>query len=719
MLAGVHPFRKIEAMETVGAILHAEPAPLARYREEVSEILQHMLRKMLAKDPADRYQSVHEVHTNLRALSLQALSRETAPPVLEGKPRTVTLGPKRSVLLLSALGLVAVVAMLLWERQAELSPAPAVNEITGTEKGAKSPESLGAREPEVITPSETTLALGVAVLPFENLSPDPDNAFFAAGVHDDVLTYLSRVSALRVISRTSVATYAGGDLTLPEIARKLGVSHVMAGSVRRAGSRVRVTVRLIEAVTDEHVWAKNYDRTLHDILAIQTEIAQTVVARVEAELTPQEAMGLAKIPTASTEAYDEYLRGLQLRNTQRVRVSSPDHDSDGISEHLLRATQLDRDFLAAWLMTMEVSSAAFWFNRDPDRRHLQRVRSALERIQALAPDSPESDLATGFHYYYITRDIRAAFAAFQRATAARPNDTQGLRFLAAAARRLEHWDTMVNAMRRVVLLDPANPRNRKDQISHLADSTDYAAAIAVAAEAIQRFPEEAWFRVFHAVLVARHTGDVTLCRRVMDDVPPENWLNNRFFFFVSLVRGVFSNTEQAIAWIEAADPASDSFARAPLNLNFCAGIHLLVGGDTEGARLRFKAAYAQFSARLDGAHELHRSSGMGFLSRLAALAGEHAAALEYRQLALAYVARTDDDVMYRNQARQSAAHTLAVLGDVDEAWSELQPLIRKPRCPTEWDLALRYDISHFFADSKGYQARVARLEARERVSSPK
>ncbi len=123
---------------------------------------------------------------------------------------------------------------------------------------------------EVVIPTEAALALGVAVLPFDNLSEDASNAFFAAGVHEDVLTYLSRVADLRVISRTSVENYADSDLSLPEIGRELGVSHVVEGSVRRAGDRVRVSVQLIDAATDEHVWAENYDRTLDDIFAIQT-----------------------------------------------------------------------------------------------------------------------------------------------------------------------------------------------------------------------------------------------------------------------------------------------------------------------------------------------------------------------------------------------------------------------------------------------------------------
>ena len=283
------------------------------------------------------------------------------------------------VLLVAAIGLFAIDRFLLdWGSEA-----------------APTEEMVGAEVAEAVKPAEAALALGVAVLPFTNLSPDPDNAFFAAGVHEDLLTYLSGVAALRVIARPSVERYANSDLSLPEIGRVLGVSNIMGGSVRRAGNRVRVTFQLIDSATGAHVWAENYDRTLEDIFAIQTEIAQAVVARVEAELTPQEAAGLAEIPTSSIEAYDEYLRGLERRNTEAVGDTWADYD--GISNHFLRATELDPDFLAAWLMMMEISGGAVLLTPDPDGLHLRRVLSALARIQALAPDSPESDLARIFH----------------------------------------------------------------------------------------------------------------------------------------------------------------------------------------------------------------------------------------------------------------------------------------------------------------------------------
>jgi TolB-like protein len=156
---------------------------------------------------------------------------------------------------------------------------------------------------------------GVAVLPFENLSEDPANAFFAGGVHEDVLTHLSRIGGLRIISRTSMIKIAERGLDVPEIGRQLGVSHVLEGSVRRAGDQVRVTVQLIEAATDNHLWAENFDRKLDDIFAIQSEIAQSIAAQLKTELSPEEISRIAQAPTDNLEAYDLYLKARELNRS--------------------------------------------------------------------------------------------------------------------------------------------------------------------------------------------------------------------------------------------------------------------------------------------------------------------------------------------------------------------------------------------------------------------
>jgi TolB-like protein len=162
------------------------------------------------------------------------------------------------------------------------------------------------------------LQRGVAVLPFSNLSEDPNNAFFAGGVHEDILTSLSRIADLRVISRTSMLKIAEQGLDIRAIGLQLNVSHVLEGSVRRAGDRVRVTVQLIDASNDNHLWADNFDRQLDDIFAIQSEVAQKIAGQLEAELSPELAQQLAEAPTQNTEAYDLYLKSREMARTWRA-----------------------------------------------------------------------------------------------------------------------------------------------------------------------------------------------------------------------------------------------------------------------------------------------------------------------------------------------------------------------------------------------------------------
>ena len=563
------------------------------------------------------------------------------------------------------------------------------------------------RELEILEPGvqpTAPLVLGVAVLPFDNLSEDAGNAFFASGVHEDVLTYLSRVVDLRVISRTSMLKIAETDLDVPAIGERLGVSHVLEGSVRRAGDRVRITVQLIDAATDEHVWADNYDRTLDDIFAIQTEIAQTIVARLEAALTPEEAASLADFPTTSIEAYDAYLRARERRNTAFTVAGRTDRA--GIIDQLLRATELDPGFIEAWLLLVEISSHAVFNSTEVDLNRTH-ASDALARIRALAPDSPESDLATGIYLYWVEYDLEQALAALERAVAARPNDRTALNMLAWVARRLKRWDMAVAAARQAVLVDPASAEAHIALITILTARLEVSAAIGAAAEAARRFPESVIFRVRHADLIARHTGNVAPFREVIDVVPPSYRM---VIWDAALLQGVFDDTEAVIAWFDAVDP--DEHPRFRNFSNYVIGSYLLVNGDRQRAQVFFEESYSAFIAFHDAMDDAQRPRFFARRGWGAALVGDRETALEYRERGLAYAAASND-IQRANFTRFAAAMVLAVLGDADAAWRELEPLIGVRGGPTQWELATLITARHFLADSEGYQAMLAELGADE------
>src|SRR6516164_5928678 len=253
----------------------------------------------------------------------------------------------------------------------------------------------------------------VAVLPFENLSVDPENAFFADGVHAEILTHLAKIAGLKVISRTSVMTYERGVRgNLREIAKELGVAHLVQGSVQRAGDQVRVNVQLIKAQTDFHLWADTFDRRLTDVFAIESEIAKRIAESLQAKLTGPEAQALAAKPTNNPEAYDAYLRGLAF-DARSILSEDAERKATSFYE---RAVQLDPNFALAWARLSGAHAFVYFSRVDATAARRDAAKRALENAQKLQPNSPETMLALGHYQYRVLRCYRAA-ARYQRSSA--------------------------------------------------------------------------------------------------------------------------------------------------------------------------------------------------------------------------------------------------------------------------------------------------------------
>ena len=291
----------------------------------------------------------------------------------------------------------------------------------------------------------------VAVLPFENLSVDPENAFFADGVHAEILTHLARLAGLKVISRTSVMTYERGVKgNLREIAKELGVAHLVQGSVQRAGDQVRVNVQLIKAQTDFHLWADTFDRRLTDVFAIESEIAKRIAESLQAKLTGREEKALAVKPTNNPEAYDAYLRGLAFYARPYI-----DSRLKAISFYE-RAVQLDPKFALAWARLSRVNAFAHFSSFDASSARRDAARKALENAQKLQPNSPETLLALGYYQYYVLRDYGSAKTTFERVSKMLPGSSEVPIALGLIARREGHWDESVAYFEQALVLDPRN-----------------------------------------------------------------------------------------------------------------------------------------------------------------------------------------------------------------------------------------------------------------------
>jgi TolB-like protein/Flp pilus assembly protein TadD len=295
------------------------------------------------------------------------------------------------------------------------------------------------------------VAKSIAVLPLENLSADKENAYFADGIQDELLSDLAKIKDLKVISRTSVMPFkAGITRNLREIAQQLGVSNVVEGSVRRAGDHIRVSVQLIDALNDRHIWSENYDRTLADSLALQGELAIEIADAIGASLTPQEKARVEAKQTKNTAAYEAYLRGRVLAGALTTDFSHLQPAAKSFRD----AVTLDPSFSLAWAYLSIAESHVYWDSDDHTAARLAAAKDAADHALTLKPGLPENHLALGYYRYYGLRDFEGALMEFQLAEQGLPNNVDVLKAIGLIQRRFGRWDETIAVLHRVVELDP-------------------------------------------------------------------------------------------------------------------------------------------------------------------------------------------------------------------------------------------------------------------------
>jgi len=303
-----------------------------------------------------------------------------------------------------------------------------------------------------VSASAPDIRKSIAVLPFQNLSSDPDNAYFADGIQQEVLTRLTKIGDLKVISRTSTQGYQSQPGNLAEIARQLGVANVLQGSVQKAGKQVRVNVHLVNAQSGSQLWAETYDRLLSDIFSVETEIAKGIAESLQAKLTGREEQALAAKPTNNSEAYDAYLRGL-------VFEEGSNYSSDAVFKAIdfyNLAVRLDPNFALAWARLSGLHALLYSNRRDTTAARRDAAKEALENAQKLEPDSPETVLFTGYYQYWVLHDYGLAKATFGRVSKMLPGSSEVLCALGAIARKEGHWDESVGYWERGLALNPRN-----------------------------------------------------------------------------------------------------------------------------------------------------------------------------------------------------------------------------------------------------------------------
>jgi TolB-like protein/cytochrome c-type biogenesis protein CcmH/NrfG len=326
----------------------------------------------------------------------------------------------------------------------------------------------------------------IAILPFENLSEEKGNAYFAEGVQDEILTRLAKIADLKVISRTSTQRFKSSPDNLREVAKQLGVANILEGSVQKAADQVRVNVQLVNALTDAHLWAETYDRKLTDIFGVESEIAKAIAEALQAKLTGGEQRALAVKPTNNAEAYDAYLRGLAFE----VRTSGGADDQEKAVRFYGRAVQLDPAFALAWARLSRANAQTYFNGLDTTPARRDATERALNTAQKLQPNSPETLLAQAYYQYWVLRDYELAKATFGRVRELVPGSSDVPAALALIARRQGRWDESVAYWEQTLVLDPRNIEWLKTAAETYAMLRQFAAALKTYDRVLDIVPNE-------------------------------------------------------------------------------------------------------------------------------------------------------------------------------------------------------------------------------------
>ena len=426
----------------------------------------------------------------------------------------------------------------------------------------------------------------IAVLPFENLSDDKQNAFFADGVQDEVLTNLAKVADLKVISRTSVAQYKGAAMrNLHDVGRALGVAHVLEGSVQRVANKVRVNAQLIDARNDAHLWAQTYTRDLADVFGIQSEIAEAIAQQLQAHLSPDEKARIAKPSTTDPVAYDLYLRARQLDDL------SNDPDAKG---SLLQAISLleeavrrDPKFLRAYCLMCETHLDLYWGGADHTDQRRELARIALQKAEEIQPDAGEVHAQKGLYAYHGFRDYDAALKELERAKELLPNEARIYVTIGAVDRRTRRFQEAETNFRRAAELDPRNFIVLMEAASTFQGLRRYPEAKKFYQQSLNVLPNNPFALYLLGFNSFAQTGDPTLWRRQLDMVAQQGPEAARSIAFPLLVCSWMqrdqADAKKAVALIPA-DGITNSFDEMGVPREYCVGRTAWLFGDTKLAQ---------------------------------------------------------------------------------------------------------------------------------------
>ena len=655
MLAGRPPFLPEESETSIMVRVATEnPVSPAWHRPGVPRDLETICLKCLAKEPAERYPSAAAVAEDLQ------LFLDERPILAERVSRILRRSRRR---LATIIGIIAGAVLASF-----LVPYARNKLANGTSAVVAAPEK------------------SIAVLPFENLSSNQENAFFADGVQDEILTSLAKVADLKVISRTSVMQYRNtASRNLPEIAQALKVAHVLVGSVQRSGTQVRITAQLIDARTDAHLWAEHYDRPLDNVFAIQSEIAKAIAEQLRAKLSPGEKAEIEQAPTVNLEAYDFY--------TQAKAVIATSAFGAGFGDKLAEAARLldaavakDPNFVSAYCNLAGVHDFAYFSGVDHTPARLALAEQAVQNALRLRPNSGEAHLARAQHLYQGYLEYEKALAELTIASRTLPNDPRVPELTGYIVRRQGHQEEGLRQLRRALELDPRNFATLQQIALSCEGLRRYAEMIDALNRALAIVPNDidtkisraqaeldwkADTRPLHNTIDALLAGQPALAEKFAD-----NW------FSLALCERDFSAADRALAALGEHNYGPDAILFSP---QFARGLVARLRGDSA-------AAQAAFTAARERQEKVIREQGdyapaicvMGVID--AALGRKDDALREGRRAV--ELLPLERDALNSTRVREFLAVIYAWTGEKDLACAELEAVTKLPASASYGQLKL-------------------------------
>ena len=525
----------------------------------------------------------------------------------------------------------------------------------------------------------TAVEKSIAVLPFENLSEEKANAFFAEGVQDEILTHLAKIADLKVISRTSVMQYkSGAPRNLREIGQQLGVAHVVEGSVQRAANKVRVNAQLIDARTDAHLWAQTYDRDLADVFAIQSEIAKAIADQLQAKLSPNEKKAIEQPPTTDLAAFDLYSRAKSLLLTAGFSATSEPDQRKAI-ELLDEAVKRDPSFFDAYCQLAyahEIAYAVRGYDHTPAR--LALAEAAVQAATRLRPDAAETHLARAQYLYYGLRDYAGALAELEIARRALPNDPRLFELTGYILRRRGQQEEGLRNLERAVELDPRNFYTLQQIALSYQFLGRYAEAIAALDRALAIMPDNVETRANRGLCYICWKGDTRPLQQTIDAILAQGSgaivSAADIWFFCALAERDPAAAERALValgdnqcWNEGAIILSHSFGE---------GLLARMTKDEARARTAFEAARAQQEKIVQAQPDYGPT--LCVLGLIDAALGRKDLALDEGRRAIA-LTPVEKDVNNGSRVLQYFAITAAWAGDKELALQQLEAGLRAPQ----------------------------------------